>query len=86
MEIAGKFITSHIASVIKEAISCKELTQYITNQSRWQNTETFHCIDWEARSRAGKLVPPGQRLTLFKLEFALLATMRSEERRVGKEC
>ena len=75
LEIAGKFITSNIASAIKEASYHKELTQYITNRSRWQNTETFHCIDWEARSRAGKVVPPGQRLTLFKLEFALFATM-----------
>ena len=33
LEIAGKFITSHIASAIKEASYCKELTQYITNQS-----------------------------------------------------
>ena len=75
LEIAGKFISSHIASEIKEASYCKELTQYITSQSGLQNTETFHSIDWEARSRAGKLVPPGQRLTLLKLEFALFATM-----------
>ena len=75
LEIAGKFITSHIASAIKEASYCKELTQYITKQSEWQNTDTFHSIDWEARSQAGKLVPLGQRLTLFKLEFALFATM-----------
>ena len=33
LEIGGKFITSHIASAIKEASYCKELTQYITNQS-----------------------------------------------------
>jgi hypothetical protein len=77
LEIAGKFITSHIASTIKETSYCKELTQYITNQSGWQNTDTFHSVDWEARSRAGILVPPGQRLTLFKLEFALFDTMSS---------
>ena len=75
LEIAGKFTSSHIASAIKEASYCKELTQYITNQSGWQNTDTFYSIDWEARSRAGKQEPPGQRLTLFKLEFALFATM-----------
>jgi hypothetical protein len=34
-EIAGKFITSHIAAAIKEASYYKELTQYITNQSGW---------------------------------------------------
>ena len=80
LEIGGKFITSHIASAIKEASYCKELTQYITNQSGWKNTEIFFSIDWEARSRAGKLVPPGQRLTLFKLEFALFATMSRRHR------
>jgi hypothetical protein len=31
--ITGKFISSHIASAIKEASYCKEFTQYITNQS-----------------------------------------------------
>ena len=89
LEIAGKFITSHIASAIKEASYHKELTQYITNRSRWQNTETFYCIDWEARSRAGKLVPPGQRLTLLKLEFALFATMSRRhkmERAIDHRC
>jgi hypothetical protein len=75
LKISGKLVTSHIASAIKEASYCKELTSYIPNQSEWQNTDTFYSIDWEARSRAGKLVPPGQRLTLFKLEFALFATM-----------
>jgi hypothetical protein len=75
LEIAGKLITSYVASAIKEASYCKEFIQYITNQSGWQNTETCYSIDCEARSRAGKLVPPGQRLTLFKLDFALFATM-----------
>jgi hypothetical protein len=80
LDIAGKFISSHIASAIKEASYCKDLTQYITNQSGWQNTDTFYSIDWESRSRAGKLGPPGQRLTLFKLEFALFATMSRRHR------
>jgi hypothetical protein len=75
LEIDGLIITSHSATAIKEASHCTESIEYITQWSGWQDKETHHTIDWVAHSRAGKQLSSGQSLTIFKLEFALLATM-----------
>ena len=75
IQINGKFITSHIATAIREASFHPELIQYITNKSAWQCTTIIDTIDWEARSRASLSLPQGNRLTIFKLEFDLFATM-----------
>ena len=40
----------------------------------------FHSIDWEARARASLHSSPNQHLPIFKLEFALFATMSCQHR------
>ena len=75
LEIDGNIITSHVATAIKEASYRKEFTEHITQRAGWQDKETHHTIDWVARSRVGKQLSSGQCLTVFKLEFALFATM-----------
>ena len=40
----------------------------------------FHSIDWEARACASLHSSPSQHLTIFKLEFALFATMSHQHR------
>ena len=75
LEIDGIIVTSHVATAIKEASYCNEFTQYITQMSGWQDKEIYHTIDWVAQSRAGKQRSSGQCLTIFKLKFALFATM-----------
>ena len=81
LEIDGAIITSHVATAIKEASYHSECIQYITERSGWQNRDIYHTIDWMARSTAGKQIySSGKRLTIFKLEFALLATMSQRHR------
>jgi hypothetical protein len=49
----------------------------------------FHSIDWEARACASLHSSPSQHLTLFKLEFALFATMscwHSMEKSIDHRC
>ena len=75
LEMDGLIITSHVATAIKEASYCTEFIEYITQRSGWHDKETYHKIDWVARSRVGKQLSSGQGLTIFKLEFALFATM-----------
>ena len=80
LEIDGTFITSHIASAIKEASFRSEFTKYVTHKAGWQEPTIFHFIDWEVRARAGLHSSPSQHLTIFKLEFALFATMSCRHR------
>ena len=80
LEIDGNIITSHVATAIKEASYRREFTEYITQRAGWQDKETHHTIDWVACSRAGKQLSLGQGLTVFKLEFALFATMSQHHR------
>ena len=75
LEIEGVVITSHIASAIKEASYRHKFIRYVTQKAGWPNKTIFHTIDWGARSRAGLHSSPGRRLTIFKLEFDLFATM-----------
>ena len=75
LEIDGHIISCHVATAIKEASYHRESTEYITQRTGWQDEETHHTIDWVACSRAGKQLSLGQGLTVFKLEFALFATM-----------
>ena len=75
LEIDGLIITSHVATAIKEASYCRDFVEYITQRAGWQDKEIYHTIDWAACSRAGKQLSSGQCLTVFKLEFALFATM-----------
>jgi hypothetical protein len=75
LEIDGLIITSHVTTAIKEASYCREFIEYITQRAGWQDKETYHTIDWVVQSRTGKQLPSGQGLTIFKLEFALFATM-----------
>ena len=65
LKIDGLIITSHVATAIKEASYCREFIECITQRAGWQDK----C------SRAGKQLSSGQCLTVFKLEFALFATM-----------
>ena len=58
----------------------REFIEYITQRAGWQDKETHHSIDWLACSRAGKQLSSGQCLTVFKLEFALFATMSQRHR------
>ena len=53
LEIDGLIITSYVATAIKEASYRRELIEYITQRAGWQDKETYHTIDWVARSRAG---------------------------------
>jgi hypothetical protein len=75
LEIDGHIITSHVTTAIKEASYRREFIEYITKRAGWQDKESYHTIDWVARSRAGKQLSSGQGLTIFKIEFALFATM-----------
>jgi hypothetical protein len=80
LEIDGTFITSHIASAIKEASFQSEFIKYIIHKSGWQEPMIFHSIDWEARACASLHSSPSQHLTIFKPEFALFATMSCQHR------
>ena len=80
LEIDGNIITSHVATAIKEASYQREFIEYITQQAGWQDKEIYHTIDWVAHFRAGKQLSSGQCLTVFKLEFALFATMSQGHR------
>jgi hypothetical protein len=80
LEIDGHIITSHVVTAIKEASYRREFIEYITQRAGWQDKETHHTIDWVAQSRAGKRLSSGQCLTVFKLEFALFATMSQRHR------
>ena len=64
-------------SISREAMCPVGRSYLLCKVSRqiWQDKETHHTIDWVARSRAGKQLSSGQCLTVFKLEFALFATM-----------
>ena len=75
LEIDGLINTSHVATAIKEASYRREFIEYITQRAGWQDIEIYHRLDWVARSRADEQLSPGQCLTVFKLEFALFATM-----------
>ena len=77
LEIDGTFITSHIASAVREASFRSE---YVKHQSGWQDPMIFHSIDWEARACASLHSSPSQHLTIFKLEFALFGTMSCQHR------
>jgi hypothetical protein len=80
LEIDGIFITSHIASDIKEASFCADFITYVKHQSGWQDPMIFHSNDWEARACASLHSSPSQHLTIFKLEFALFAIMSCQHR------
>ena len=80
LEIDGTFITSHIASAIKETSFRSEFIKYVIHKAGWQDPMVFHFIDWEARVWAGLHSSPSQHLTIFKLEFALFATMSCQHR------
>jgi hypothetical protein len=75
LEIDGTFISSHIASAIKEASFCADFIKYIIHQSGWQDPILFHSMDWEARARASLQSSPSQHLTIFEHIFTLFATM-----------
>ena len=72
LEIDGTFITSHIASAIKEASLCSEFTKYVIHKAGWQDPTIFHSIDWEARARASLHSSPSQHLTIFNLNLQYL--------------
>ena len=72
LEIDGTFITSHIASAIKEASFCSDFIKYVIHKAGWQDPTIFHSIDWEARAWASLHSSPSQHLTIFNLEFAFV--------------
>ena len=80
LEIDGKFITSHLATAVKEDSLYSEFIKYVIHKAGWQDPKIFHSIDWEARAQAGLHSSLGQHLTIFKLEFALFATMSCQHR------
>ena len=80
LEIDGTFITSHIASAIKEASLRSEFIKYVIHQSGWQDPTVFHSIDWAVRACTSLHSSPSQHLTIFKLAFELFATMSCRHR------
>jgi hypothetical protein len=80
LEIDGTFITSHIASAIKETSFRLDFIKYVIHKAGWQVPMIFHSIDLEARAHASLHSSPSQHLTIFKLEFALFATMSCQHR------
>ena len=75
LQINANFITSHIATAVREASFCTELIQHITNKSAWQSTTIFDTIDCEACSWVSLSLLQGKHLMMFKLEFDPFATM-----------
>ena len=80
LEIVGIFITSHTASAIKEASFRSDFIKHVIHQSGWQDPIIFHSIDRETRSCASLHSSSSQHVTIFKLEFALFATMSCQHR------
>ena len=80
LEIDGTFITSHIASAIKETSFRSDFIKYIIHQSGWQDPIIFHSIERETRSCASLHSSPSQHQTIFVLEFALFATISCQHR------
>ena len=80
LKIDGKFITSRIATAVKEASLQSEFIKYVIHKAGWQDPTFLLSIDWEARAQAGLHSSPSQHLTIFKLEFALFATMSCQHR------
>ena len=72
LEVDGTCITSHIASAIKEASFCSDFIKYVIHQSGRQDPMIFHSIDWEARACVSLHSPPGQHITIFKLESCII--------------
>ena len=80
LEIDGKFITSHLATAMKEASLRSEFIKYVIHKAGWQDPTIFLSIDCEAGAQAGLHSSPSQHLTIFKLEFALFATISCRHR------
>jgi hypothetical protein len=75
LSIDGIYITAHMAKAIKEASYRKEMIAYISKNANWHDISTFYNVDWHARHLASKRVTRTSKLTIFKLEFNLFATM-----------
>jgi hypothetical protein len=80
LEIYGTFITTHIASAIKKTSFQSDFIKYVIHKAGWQDPTIFHLFDWEARACTSLHSSPSQHLTIFKLEFALFATMSRQHR------
>ena len=88
-DFSGTYVTSHMAHAVKNASYQADLQAYILEQYGWTQT-TSNLIGWTAREGAGrKRQKGGCNLTLFKLEWDLLATMSQRhkfERGVDHQC
>ena len=75
LSIGGKFITGHMSRQIKEASYRQETIEYISLNAKWSSPATFNRVDWKARTIAFKKIRRNNKITIFKLEFGLFATM-----------
>jgi hypothetical protein len=65
---------------IKEASYRHEMKEYITFNAKWESIRTFDLVDWPARTSAFKKIRRDNKITTFKLEFGLFATMHKRSR------
>ena len=75
ISIDGVIVTAHMAKAIKEERFKKEVIEHIVTRAKWPDASTIHKIDWVAHQSASKRIPRNNKLSIFKLEFELFATM-----------
>ena len=76
LQIGSTYITTHLPLAIRNAMYREEMVQYIMKHAGWDTRFVFDSlVDWEARNLAWQKVRGSKKMTIFKLEFDLLATI-----------
>ena len=63
---------------IRNAAYCDDIEKYIIQTAGWDTREIYDMVDWTARHEASKTLRGSRKMTVFKLEFNLLAMFRHQ--------
>ena len=89
LQIGSTYITTQLLLAIRNAMYREKMVQYIMKCAGWGTIFVFDLVDWEACNLAWQKVRGSKKMTIFKLEFDLLATFRRRSkynRTVNNRC
>ena len=81
LQIRNTVVTTNMPMAIRNAAFRYDMEKYIIQMAGWDTREIYDMVDWTARHEARKQTLRGSRkMTVFKLEFNLLATFRHQSK------
>ena len=76
-KIRNTVVTTNMSMAIRNAAYRADMEKYIIQTAGWDTSEIYDMVNWTAaRHEASKTLRGSRKMTVFKLEFHLLATFR----------